>query len=194
MIKIGITGEMGSGKSFCSKLFEQMGVPVFYSDDVARHVINTNQELRAKLIREFGEIYNSDGIDTKKLRSIVFVEGGDHKLYKLNEISHPYVRREFIKFCNQHQDKPYIITESALIFETNLKRYVDKVIYVFASEKTRIRRAFVRSGFSAKEYKQRMKTQIPPDVKVRLSDFIIHNEDGDDVEAQVRDINKILTK
>ena len=86
MIKICITGEMGSGKSFCSKIFEQLGIPVFYTDDVSRVIVNTNQELKKEICKEFGNLYDEDGmIIPKLLRDIVFVSGGEAKLKKLNE-------------------------------------------------------------------------------------------------------------
>ena len=193
MIKVCITGEMGSGKSYCSNLFEQLGIPVFYTDDISRTIFNTNQKLKKEICKEFGNLYNEDGIIIPKLlRDIVFVQGAESKLKRLNEIVHPYVFKEYEDFCQLHTDKPYTLAETALLFETNMRMMVDKVIYVSVDLDLRIKRTFERSGFSEEEYKQRMKAQISPETKKKLSDFIIYNNNCDDVYKQVQEINNNL--
>jgi dephospho-CoA kinase len=193
MIKIGITGEMGSGKTFCSKIFEQLGVPVFYSDDISKSIVNTNKALNQELTQEFGNIYDENSmIVPKLLRDIVFVKGGEQKLKMLNKIIHPYVFNEFELFCDKNSSSPYIIAETALLYESNMRRYVDKVIYVCVEEQTRIQRTFKRSGYSEQEYKERMKYQINPETKKKLSNFIIYNNDGDDVNKQILEIHNTL--
>lgn len=193
MIKLCITGEMGSGKSYCSKLFEQLGVPVFYTDDIARNIININPKLKKEISKEFGNIYDEDGMVIPKLiRDIVFVKGGEQNLRRLNEIVHPYVFSEYEKFCQLHADKPYTLAETALLFETNMRMMVDKVVYVCVDLDLRIKRTFERSGFTEEEYNQRMKSQINPETKKKLSDFIIYNNDGDDVNKQILEIHNTL--
>ena len=190
MIKVCITGEMGSGKSYCSKLFEQMGIPVFYTDDIARTIVNTDQELKKEICKEFGNLYNEDGVIIPKLlRDIVFVKGAEDKLRRLNEIVHPYVFVEYEKFCQKHSNLPYTLAETALLFETNMRRMVDRVIYVSVDLDLRIKRTFERSGFSEEEYKIRMKSQINPETKRKLADYIIYNNDGDDVISQINQID-----
>jgi dephospho-CoA kinase len=190
MIKIGITGEMGSGKTYCSRIFGQLGIPIFYSDDISKKIVNTNQELKKEICIEFGNIYDEDGIVIPKLlRDIVFVPGGEVKLKKLNEIIHPYVFNEFELFCYENSRHKYILAESALIYESNMRSFVDKVIYVCVDEQTRIKRTFERSGYTEQEYKQRMKTQINPETKKKLSDFIIYNNEGDNLNEQILNIH-----
>lgn len=190
MIKIGITGEMGSGKTYCSKIFGQLGIPIFYSDDVSRKIVNTNQNLKKEISKEFGNIYDEDGIVIPKLlRDIVFVPGGELRLKKLNEIIHPYVFAEFELFCSENSRSKYVLAESALIYESNMRSFVDKVIYVCVDEQTRIRRTFERSGYTEQEYKQRMKSQINSETKKKLSDFIIYNNDGDNLNEQILNIH-----
>jgi dephospho-CoA kinase len=194
MIKIGITGEMGSGKSYCSKIFEQLGVPVFYSDDVSKVIVNTNQNLKKEISKEFGNIYNEDGlIIPKLLRDIVFIPGGEPKLRRLNEIIHPYVFTEFELFCSENSKSKYILAESALIYESNMRSFVDKVIYVSVDLDLRIKRTIKRSGYTEEEYKQRMKSQINPETKKKLSDFIIYNNDGDNLNEQILNIHNHFT-
>ena len=190
MIKIGITGEMGSGKTYCSKIFGQLGIPIFYSDDVSKKIVNSNQDLKKEICKEFGNIYDEDGIVIPKLlRDIVFVPGGETRLKKLNEIIHPYVFNEFELFCNENSRSKYVLAESALIYESNMRSFVDKVIYVCVDEQTRIKRTFERSGYTEQEYKQRMKTQINPETKKKLSDFIIYNNDFDNLNEQILNIH-----
>lgn len=190
MIKIGITGEMGSGKTYCSKIFGQLGIPIFYSDDISKKIVNSNQELKKEICIEFGNIYDEDGIIIPKLlRDIVFVPGGEPRLKRLNEIIHPYVFNEFELFCNENSKCKYVLAESALIYESNMRSFVDQVIYVCVNEQTRIKRTFERSGYTEQEYKQRMKTQINSETKKKLSDFIIYNNDGDNLNEQILNIH-----
>ncbi len=190
MIKIGITGEMGSGKTYCSKIFGQLGIPIFYSDDISKKIVNSNQELKKEICKEFGNIYDEDGIVIPKLlRDIVFVPGGEVRLKRLNEIIHPYVFNEFELFCYENSRSKYVLAESALIYESNMRSFVDKVIYVCVDEQTRIKRTFERSGYTEQEYKQRMKTQINSETKKKLSDFIIHNNEGDNLNEQILNIH-----
>jgi|LauGreDrversion4_2_1035121.scaffolds.fasta_scaffold732192_2 dephospho-CoA kinase len=190
MIKIGITGEMGSGKTYCSKIFGQLGIPIFYSDDISKKIVNSDQELKKEICIEFGNIYDEDGIIIPKLlRDIVFVPGGEPRLKRLNEIIHPYVFNEFELFCSENSRKKYVLAESALIYESNMRSFVDQVIYVCVDEQTRIKRTFERSGYTEQEYKQRMKTQINSETKKKLSDFIIYNNDGDNLNEQILNIH-----
>ena len=190
MIKVCITGEMGSGKTFCSKIFEQLGIPVFYTDDVSRTIVNTNQELKKEISKEFGNIYDEDGmVIPKLLRDIVFVKGGESKLKSLNEIIHPHVFTEFELFCSENSKSKYVLAETALLFESNMRSFVDKVIYVSVDLDLRIKRTFERSGFSEEEYKQRMKSQIDSETKKKLSDFIIYNNEGDNLNEQILNIH-----
>lgn len=194
MIKIGITGELGSGKSYCSKLFEKLGIPVFYSDDVAKSIMSSNKELKSEIVKEFGNVYDNDILVPKKLSGIVFVKGGEEKLKKLNKISLPYVMNEYQKFCSDNKHHKYTIIESAILYEVNLDKYLDDVIYVYVNEDLRIKRAFERSGISEVEYKQRMKYQLSFEEKLSFSKFIIVNNELDDVNAQVEEINNILNE
>ena len=193
MIKICITGEMGSGKSFCSKIFEQLGIPIFYTDDVSRTIVNTNQELKKEISKEFGNIYDEDGmVIPKLLRDIVFVKGGESKLKRLNEIIHPHVFTEFELFCSENSKSKYVLAETALLFESNMRSFVNKVIYISVDLDLRIKRTFERSGFSEEEYKQRMKSQIDSETKKKLSDFIIYNNEGDNLNEQILIIHNHL--
>jgi dephospho-CoA kinase len=168
-----------------------LGVPVFYSDDIARTIINTNKELKEEIKKEFGNVYGDDGIiDPVLIRNIVFIKGSEHKLKILNELVHPYVFQEYNSFCLEHENKPYTLMESALIYETGSDKFVDKVIYVNTDEELRIKRTFDRSGFSREDYKQRMKDQIQN--KKDLATYVINNNVGDDVGEQIIQLDKLI--
>lgn len=190
MIKVGITGEMGSGKSYCAKIFESFGVPVFYTDDQSRILLNTNWDLKKEISEEFGNIYDSDGmILTTLLREMVFSPGSESRLLRLNQIVHPYVFKQYQKFCQQNSDATYTIAETAILFETNMHQMVDKIIYLCVDLDLRIDRTFKRSGFTRQEYLIRMKSQMDPSEKKMLSDYIIYNNLEDDVMSQIKKIH-----
>jgi dephospho-CoA kinase len=127
---------------------------------------------------------------TSLIRSIVFVSGSEHKLKKLNELVHPYVFEKYNKFCLENSNKPYTLIESAILYETDLDKLVDKVIYVHTDEDLRMKRTFDRSGFGKDEYRQRMKDQIPN--KESISDYVISNNEGDDVHKQIIELDKLI--
>ena len=193
MIKLGITSPMGGGKTYVSRIFQELGVPIFNTDESARRILNSNTELRSEICKEFGNIYDDDGVIIPTLlRSIVYIEGAEDELKKLNSLVHPHVFKEYVLFCEKNRDKIYTIAESAILFESGMDNIIDDVIYVQADEETRIRRTFERSGFSREEYGQRMKSQLPEEKKLQISKFVIKNNDCDDVEGQVKDIDRIL--
>ena len=123
----------------------------------------------------------------------MFVDGGENKLKRLNEISHPYVLREYKMFCDRYDKYTYTVAETALLFEINMQKIVDKTIYVCVEEELRIKRTFDRSGFSREDYKSRMKNQVPQELKIKLCDYIIYNNEGDDVNEQIKYIHKDIS-
>jgi len=136
-------------------------------------------------------VYGDDGIiDPVLIRSIVFIKGSEHKLKILNELVHPYVFQEYNNFCLEHVNKPYTLMESAILYETGSDKFVDKVIYVDTDEDLRIKRTFDRSGFTKEEYQQRMKDQLPN--KESLSDYVISNNECDDVNKQIIELDKLI--
>ena len=185
MIKVGITGLMGSGKSYISSLFEELGVPLYNSDERARWVNNNNPSLKEELIDEFGEnIYSNGELDRDKVRQLVFVNGGEERLKKLNRIVHPYIFQDFNDFCSKHSDKPMILAESALLFESKMNTYLNKIIFVNVPYDIRLERTIKRDGITKEEYDNRMKSQISPEEKVKLSDFVFDNANLSPDEAK----------
>ena len=186
---------MGSGKSYISSLFAERGVPVYNSDERARWVNNNVSELKSEIVSEFGDVYDSFGnLDRFKIRKIVFVSGGEEKLRRLNEICHPYVLRDFDRFCENNRKSKFVIAESAILFESGMDRRMDRIIFVDAPYSVRVSRAFVRDGIRPEEYDFRMRMQIDEQYKKSVSDFILFNGDSNSRKFEVEKIYNILAE
>lgn len=172
---LGVTGLMGSGKSYICSLFRELGVPIYDSDQRARWVNNNIPELKEKLIQKFGDVYVNGELDKFKIRKIVFVEGGEEKLKLLNDICHPYVYKDFQDFCDLNSNQKLIVAESAILFESGMNKRVDKVLFVDVPYDIRLERTIERDGISKSEYDNRMKRQISLNEKIQMSDYVIDN-------------------
>ena len=178
---IGLTGGIGSGKSTVAKLFEIIGCPVFYSDEVAKEIY-FDKTVIPQIIELLGrEAYLSETeIDKKFIGSKIF---SDSKLlHKLNSILHPAVIERFKKFA--HNGK-LIIKETALLFEAKLEAQVDKIILVAANDELRIHRVMQRDGLSKEEVLSKINSQLPQAEKIAKSDFVIYNNEEDFLITQV---------
>lgn len=191
MIKAGITGNIGSGKSTVARLFEILDVPVFYADKEAR-LISERKDVIGEIQDTFGsKVVDGNGfLDRNELASIVF--GNSEKLSLLNSIIHPRVREYFDEWCALHQSVPYVLHESAILFESRLAYLCDKVIVVTAPEEIRIRRVMQRDLFSREEVITRMSNQWTETKLLSLSDFEIVNDDCTSLIEQVKIIDSSL--
>jgi dephospho-CoA kinase len=193
MIQVGLTGGIGSGKTIVSKIFEKLGVPVFNSDEKAKELTATDPEIKEKIILRFGKgIFTSEGLDRKKLASIVFSD--PIALAGLNYIIHPAVRNSFELWLSENASAPYVIREAAILFETGAYKECDKLITVFAPEEIRIERVMKRDGVSAEDVKKRILNQASDDYRMKLSDFIIFNDNSKLVIPQVLRVNDSLIR
>jgi dephospho-CoA kinase len=191
MIKIGITGGIGSGKSTVCKVFSVIGIPVFNADEEARRLMQEDKNLVEKIKELFGEeAYLNEKLNRAKIAAMVF-ENKD-LLQKLNALVHPAVGKEFIRWAAKQTDQPYVIKEAAILFESNAHKGLDYVIAVSAPEKLRIERIMQRDGVSAEQVKQRMKNQWPERKKVQLADFVVVNDDKKMVLPQVMRLHDIF--
>ena len=187
---IGLTGGIGSGKSVVAKVFATMGIPVFNADDEAKRIMHTSPVLKEKLIQQFGSsIYNEFGLQKEKLASIVFND--PFQLQLLNAIVHP-VTIQAAKDWAAKQQSPYVIKEAALIFESGSAEGLFKVIGVTAPLSLRIHRVMQRDGISKDQVEARMRNQIADSIKMRLCDFVIHNNNQQMVIPQVLAIDKAI--
>ncbi|MBN1650609.1 MAG: dephospho-CoA kinase [Bacteroidales bacterium] len=194
MLKIGLTGNIGSGKSLICQLFEKLDVPVFYADTEAKKIVDSTP-LRSKLVAEFGQdIIDSQSkiVDKKKLAAIVFTN--KPALQKLNNLIHPLLREEFKNWCNHHQNKAYIIQEAAILFENGFSDLFDKTIVVAAPKNIRLRRVMDRDHTTEKEVLARMENQWTDTKKEALADYIIQNDGSQLVLPQVIKLHQLFSR
>lgn len=183
MLKIGITGGIGSGKSTVAKIFEVLGIPVYYADDEARRIMNEDEHLREQIIQHFGpETYTNGVLNRKLLASLVFDNPG--RLERLNSLVHPVTIRDSDRWMQQ-QTTPYALKEAALIFESGAASQLDYVIGVAAPDALRIHRTMQRDHITRDEVLARMRKQIKQVIKMRLCDFVIVNDEQKPVLPQV---------
>jgi len=191
-LKVGLTGGIGSGKTTVAKIFEILGVPVYDADASTKNLYETNFELRQALMHHFGaDIYTDAGLNRSKLSGIVF--SNPQKLDLLNTLVHPLTIKDAEEWMNR-QNTPYVIKEAALIFEAGSARELDLIIGVQAPEHIRIHRAMERDGVTREEVINRMRSQIDEDIKMKLCDFIIKNDEQLLVIPQVLEIHKELNQ
>lgn len=188
---IGLTGGIGSGKSTLLNWFQMKGIPCFESDAVGRELLNSS--LRDSVILRFGEDIYFDGIlDRKKMAKKVF---GDKKaLADLNKIVHPAVNEAFNNFIEKNQNAPFIINESAIIFETGKYKEFYKIILVISPKNVRINRIILRDNVNKENVLSRMKHQLSDSNKIKLADFIIENITLNEFYLQAAEILQKLKK
>ncbi|HMR19706.1 MAG TPA: dephospho-CoA kinase [Sphingobacterium sp.] len=174
-IKVGITGGIGTGKSFVSKVFKTLGVPFYDADLEAKQIMVKDEHVRGALIAAFGpETYLPDGaLNRQYLSGQVFND--TKKLALLNSIVHPAVIQAGIDWSNR-QTAPYSLKEAALLYESGSYKNLDYTILVTAPEELRIQRVMQRDGISRDAVLQRMHKQMPEDEKLQYADFIVHND------------------
>jgi dephospho-CoA kinase len=190
MLKIGITGGIGSGKSTVAKLFEVMGIPVYNADDAAKRLMNEDEKLKASIKQLFGEAAYTNGLLNRKyIADIVFTN--PQKLETLNAIVHPITLQDAELWMNK-QHSPYAIKEAALIFESGAQEQLDYVIGVYAPAPVRIQRTMQRDGVTREAVLARMNKQINETIKMRLCDFIITNDEQQLLIPQVIELHQKL--
>ncbi|MCX6221800.1 MAG: dephospho-CoA kinase [Bacteroidia bacterium] len=192
MLKVGITGGIGSGKSTVCRVFSVLGIPVFQADVEAGRLQNEDPKIISELIGIFGpEIYSKEGLlNRKKLASIVFNDRG--LLEKLNSIIHPAVHREFEKWSARNSNFPYVIYEAAILFETGNYRNFDFTILVVADEQERIERVSKRDHSKPEDVVQRMNNQLMDKEKIKMTDFVIENNDNQLIISQILKLDQRL--
>lgn len=192
MLKIGITGGIGSGKSTVCQIFAKMGVPVYSADLQAREIMNTNAKLVKALKKEFGaDIYGDDGLLIRpKLAAIVF--GDKAKVEKLNALVHPAVKEDFRQWAQKQTNCPYVIKEAALMFESESYKDLDYVVTVTAPKELRILRVVERDGSKRADVIKRMDNQLSEKERAERADFIIKNDGTQLLIPQVMDLHQLF--
>lgn len=183
---IGITGGIGSGKSTVSRLIEDAGYPLYYSDMRAKTIVNDDPILRQQIINLLGAgAYAEDGLYNRKyVADLVFSD--DQLLRKLNALIHPAVKTDFVRWVKTQQT-PFVFKETALLFELKLHDSCYKSLLVTADDNCRLKRVMDRDGKTYREVESIMLKQMPEKDKLKLADFIIFNNEGlDELEEETR--------
>ncbi|WP_228235781.1 dephospho-CoA kinase [Allomuricauda sp. M10] len=190
MMIVGLTGGIGSGKSTVAKMFEKLGVPVYDSDHEAKLLMVTSLTIKDGVTRLFGEdAYTEGEINRKYIASKVFKD--KELLKQLNAIVHPVVREHFLQWTAQ-QSAPYVIQETALIFENNAQDKYDFTILVTAPEEARIKRVMTRDSMDKEAILDRMKNQMQDADKIPLAHFCIENVDLKTTKRKVKQLHTKL--
>ncbi len=185
MIKIGITGGIGTGKSIVSHLLSIMGYPVFDTDSQAKRLMNEDISLRARLIEEFGpQTFQEVILNRAYLASVIFND--KNALQRMNSIVHPAVREYFIQWCDKARS-PLVFLESAILFESGLYHLLDQVWTVSAPLDLRIRRVMLRDHITSDLVLERIHAQMSQEEKEKLASLVIHNDGNNSIIRQVED-------
>ena len=187
MIKVGITGGIGSGKSTVCAIFKKLNIPVFDSDKIAKEQY-LKPSVKEAVVKQLGEeVLNNDKVDMDILRKILFSDKA--KLDAITNIIHPSLMEDYENFCKQHNTHYYCLFESAIIFERNLSYLFDRIITVVADKEERIKRVMARNNATREEVVERINLQLSDEYKIAKSNIIIRNN-GEDLQSQIIQIHR----
>lgn len=193
MIKIGITGGIGSGKSVVSEIFRLHGIPVYNADQEAKKLNDSSPYIREQLTLQIGEgLYIDDKLDRKKLASIIFHDS--RKLAIVNSIIHPELARHFTEWCRLREHCPMVILDAALLIEAGFHQFVDKVVMVQAPKELRIARVMQRDRSARNEVEARMNSQLAEEEKIKYADYVICNDNRHSLINQASELMKRVTE
>jgi len=189
-LRIGLTGGIGSGKTLVASVFYHLGIPIYYADQAAKDLQNSDPEIRKKLTLLFGnELYKDGYLNKVYLASIVFSNPG--KLKALNTVMHPATLQAAANWM-QKQSTPYAIKEAALIFEAKAQKDLDCVIGVYAPKEIRLKRTMLRDNCSEEQVLKRMQNQMDEEQKMKLCQFVIINDENQLLIPQILAIHNQL--
>ena len=189
-MKVGITGGIGSGKTTVCKIFESLGIPVYYADNEAKRLIEEHPRLVSGYKKLFGdEVYRNGKLNKQLVAKVIFE---DNKLLnKVNALVHPVVREDFIGWVNK-QCAPYVIEEAAVLLESGGHHFLDKVLLVTAPETVRIARVIKRDGVASEEVLKRIRNQWPDEKRRRFCDYEVLADEKHLVVPQILKIHSEL--
>ena len=191
MMKVGVTGGIGSGKSTVCRLFSQKGVAVYDSDAAAKRLMQEDDGLRERLIGRFGpETFRDGRLDRAYLAGVVFDDS--QALAELNALVHPVVMRDFDAWAAR-QEGDYVILESAILFEAGLEECVDKTVAVLAPRELRIERTCRRDKCQPEHVGRRIAAQLDDDTLSRRADYVVVNIFEEDLEPDVVKLDRIFS-
>lgn len=186
MKRIGLTGGIGSGKSYIARILEKMGYPVYYSDEQAKVLTDTHPEIRAGLISRFGtSIYSEGTLNRKELSAHIFNSAPDRIF--VNQLIHPVVRADFDHWCAE-QHSALVFNEAAILFETGAYQQFDATVLVIAPHELRIQRIMERDRCTVAQAEARMKSQWSDEQKITLATHIISNDGKSPLLSQLEEV------
>jgi len=173
MIKVGLTGGIGSGKTTVAKMFEELGVPVYYADDRAKELMQKSPVIKTRIKELFGsQAYSDNRLNVKYLADVVFSD--KKKLSELEKIVHPAVLDDFLLWA-ENQTADYVIMENAILHKSGMDSYMDYIILVTADPEKRIERVIKRDKTTAESVQKRIRNQLNSQIMLKKSNFIIKN-------------------
>jgi dephospho-CoA kinase len=190
---VGITGGIGSGKTTACQVFEQLGVPVYYADVRAKHLMANSPQLKSKVIQAFGEkAYVNGVLNRVYLAKEVF--NSKDKLSVLNGLVHPAVADDFDEWLEANKTADYVLKEAAILFESGAYHNVDVSVLIIAPEEMRIDRVVKRDGTTRDDVLRRIKNQWTQERKAKLADHILNNDGQELLVPQVLELHKKFAK
>jgi dephospho-CoA kinase len=192
MMRVGLTGGIGSGKTTVGRIFRTMGIPVFEADAEGRRLMAHDAALQRSIVERFGaRVVNENGIDRATLAGIVFQD--TEALKELNALIHPAVRAAFDRWARE-QRAPYVMMEAAVLAESGGHRTLDAIVVVSAPEPIRIRRVMQRDEVPEEAVRARLANQVSEAERLAIADHVIHNDDSRLVIPQVLEVHAALLK
>lgn len=190
MVKVGITGGIGSGKTTVCQIFATLGIPIYYADVRAKEIMIADADVIHQLKKLFGdEAYDENGqLNRKHIANKAFHD--KNLLQQLNAIVHPAVFQDTLNWYQTHHDKAYTLYEAAIMFESGSYKLMDKMITVFAPVEDRIARTMQRDNISRTEVLERIDKQLAEEEKMKRADFIIYNDHSQPLIEQVLTIHQ----
>lgn len=191
MIKIAITGGIGSGKSYVSRLLEEMSIPVYNADQEAKRLTVTDAGIRRELVALLGnEVYQEEHLNKPMLASYLFSDPAH--VAQINAIIHPRVRRDFLHWAARQTGCQWVGMESAILYEAGFEDTVDAVMMVYAPVDLRVQRAMQRDGSTEAQVRARMAAQMDDEEKCRRADFVVVNDGKEPLHPQLCKIKEQL--
>ena len=191
-LKLGVTGGIGSGKTSVCKVFTVLGIPVFYTDRVAREIMDSDEYIISQINSIAGrDMYSSGSLDRMALASLIF--NNNNLLEKVNSLVHPVVFEQFSKW-ETDQTSPYIIMEAAILYESGASKLVDKIATIVAPEEERLIRVTRRSRLTRHQVLERMMNQMSDEARIKLSDYVIYNSENDMIIPAILEIHEDILK
>lgn len=186
MVKIGITGGIGSGKSFVCRMFAELGFPIYDCDSEAKRLMTESVEIKQRLTSLIGEnAYEGSTLNKPVIAKYLFADKDNAQ--RVNSIVHPVVKRDFLTWAKS-QSSPIVIQECAILFESGFEDTVDKTIEVYAPESIRLQRAMSRDNAQESQIRARMAQQMPEEEKKAKADFVIINDGETNIKLQIDNI------